>query len=161
MVLSLKNMLHFAYGSNMDWAQMRERCPSARFVCVAKLPEHRLAFTLKSKTRGCGVADVARDVGREVWGVVYEISERDVGHLDSSEGFSPGRAQNSYTREERHVLVEGDANKPMATWIYFTKKEIKPPLPNGQYKKHIVEGAKFWHLPPDYVAELEKVEVAP
>jgi hypothetical protein len=29
-------MLYFAYGSNMNWDQMRERCPSARFEFVAK-----------------------------------------------------------------------------------------------------------------------------
>lgn len=49
---------YFAYGSNLDWHQMKKRCPYARFRCVAKLPNHRLAFTRKSRTRGCGVSDV-------------------------------------------------------------------------------------------------------
>ena len=139
---------------------MRDRCTSARFVCVATLPEHRLAFTRKSMGRGCGVADAIPDEGWQVWGVVYEISERDVGSLDRSEGFAPGRAQNSYTREERHVFSNGDSNKPVATYIYFAQREVHAPLPNAEYKQLIVEGAKFWHLPPAYVAELEKIEVA-
>jgi len=42
-------MLYFAYGSNMDWAQMRSRCRTARFVCVEKLKDHRLAFTRKAE----------------------------------------------------------------------------------------------------------------
>jgi len=50
-------MLYFAYGSNLDFAQMRDRCPSALFVAIAKLPDHRLAFTRKSIKRACGVAD--------------------------------------------------------------------------------------------------------
>jgi len=66
-------MLYFAYGSNMHAAQMKERCPSAKFVCRAKLPSNRLAFTRKSVNRGCGVADFLHDETKEVWGVVYEI----------------------------------------------------------------------------------------
>ena len=68
-------MLYFAYGSNMNWQQMRERCPSARFVGVALLSEHKLAFTRKSKKRGCGVADAVLEGGRKVWGVIYEIDD--------------------------------------------------------------------------------------
>ena len=153
-------MHYFAYGSNLDWAQMRQRCPSARFISVAKLPDHKLAFTRKSITRGCGVVDVIPQPNAEVWGAVFEIDERDIGSLDKSEGFSPGRVQNSYTREERHVLTDGDAEKPLAAVIYIAQKENQPPLPNAEYKALIVEGAKFWHLPPHYVAELEKIEVA-
>jgi len=154
-------VLYFAYGSNMDWEQMRERCPSARFVCVAKLPDHRLAFTRRSVKHDCGVADAVPDPNHEIWGVVYEINETDLGRLDKSEGFSPGRAKNSYVREERHVLAEGDPDKPMATYVYFARREAHPPLPNAEYKRLIVEGAKFWHLPADYVAELERIEIAP
>jgi gamma-glutamylcyclotransferase (GGCT)/AIG2-like uncharacterized protein YtfP len=94
-----------------------------------------------------------------MWGVVYEISETDVGNLDRSEGFSPGRAQNSYTREERHVLVEGDPRKPTAAWVYFAHRGASPPLPNAEYKKLILEGARFWHLPEAYVSELEKIKI--
>jgi gamma-glutamylcyclotransferase len=152
-------MLYFAYGSNLDWAQMRQRCPSARFVCVAKLPGHRLAFTRKSKGRGCGVADVVPEANADVWGAVFEIDDRDIGSLDATEGFSPGRTQNSYTREERHVFNEGNAEKPLTVSVYIALKQSHPPLPNAAYKGLIVEGAKFWHLPAHYVAELEKIEI--
>ena len=30
-------MFYFAYGSNMDWDQMKQRCPSAHFLGVAEL----------------------------------------------------------------------------------------------------------------------------
>ena len=56
-------MLYFAYGSNMLFDQMRERCPSSTFVCAAALDGYRLAFTRKatganSPWRGFGVADI-------------------------------------------------------------------------------------------------------
>jgi len=79
-------MLYFAYGSNMNWQQMQERCPSARFFGVALLPDHKLAFTRKSIKRGCGVADAVPTQGQKVWGVVYEVTDRDVIKLDKSEG---------------------------------------------------------------------------
>jgi gamma-glutamylcyclotransferase len=44
--------LTFAYGSNLDCTQMRERCPSTRFVCIAALKDYRLAFTRHSRGRG-------------------------------------------------------------------------------------------------------------
>lgn len=95
-------MLYFAYGSNLDFAQMRQRCPSAKFVSIAKLPDHRLDFTRKSLTRGCGVADVVPELGRAVWGVVFAVEETDIGSLDASEGYRPGRpdTENSYVRQQ-------------------------------------------------------------
>ena len=71
-------MLYFAYGSNMNWLQMQNRCPSARFLYRAVLPDYKLAFTRKSVKRGCGVADVVPARGQNAWGVVYEISNLDV-----------------------------------------------------------------------------------
>jgi len=153
-------VLYFAYGSNMDWPQMRARCPSSRFVGIAVLPEHRLAFTRRSDKRGCGVADAVRDPGRKVWGVVYEISDLDVGNLDKSEGYRPGREKNSYWRRECMVFLDGDEAPPLAASTYFADPQPNPPLPNQVYKDHIVSGARHWHLPDDYIGELEQIEVA-
>ena len=75
----------------MDWAQMKKRCPCAQFVCRAKLPSHRLAFTLRSCRRRCGVADILRDETKDVWGVVYELSESELENLDKDEDFRLGR----------------------------------------------------------------------
>jgi hypothetical protein len=82
-------MLYFAYGSNMHAAQMKERCPSAKFVCRGKLPSHRLAFTLRSRSRRCGVADILRDETKEVWGIVYELLENELENLDKDEDSIP------------------------------------------------------------------------
>ena len=153
-------MLYFAYGSNMNWAQMRERCPSARFVCVAKLKDHHLAFTRRSNRRGCGVADAVPDQGHSVWGVVYQIEERDIYRLDQAEGFDPWQKQNAYLREERQVYIDGNEQMPLTVSIYFAEKQTNPPLPSAEYKQLIVTGAKYWHLPQEYINALEQIEVA-
>ena len=156
-------MLYFAYGSNMHWAQMKERCPSAKFVCRAKLPSHRLAFTLKSFDRRCGVADVLRDDAKDVWGVVYEIVENDLKNLDKDESFRPGRPddQNEYTRENHYVWPEDDAKRPLLVSLYHAHPQLDPPLPSCDYKKLIVDGARHWNLPADYIRELESIQAAP
>lgn len=154
-------MLYFAYGSNMDWDQMRNRCPSARFKCTASLKDHKLAFTRYSGGRKCGVADAVPHEGHDVWGVVYQIEEVDIGRLDRSEGFKPGRPleQNAYRREQRHVYDDDDQGSPLLVSLYFANKEDDPPLPNAAYKELIVKGAQHWHLPTEYIAELEQIKV--
>jgi hypothetical protein len=127
-------MLYFAYGSNMDSVQMKERCPSSTFVCRAKLP----------------------------WGVVYELLEHELEHLDKSEDFRPGRPddQNEYTRENHYVWREGDAKRPLLVSLYRGHPQPHPPLPDCDYKKLIVEGARYWKLPVDYIQELESIQTA-
>jgi gamma-glutamylcyclotransferase len=153
-------MLYFAYGSNMDWQQMRDRCPSARFVGAASLHDHSLAFTRRSVKRRCGVADVVPVEGQVVWGAVFEVDDRDIGRLDAAEGYSPGRAKNSYRREERHVFLDGDGKQPLAAGVYFGEFEKAPPLPSQDYKNLILDGARRWGLPEAYIRQLEAIEVA-
>lgn len=153
-------MLYFAYGSNMEWHQMRTRCPSAKFVGVAVLGDHRIAFSRASKKRRCGVAGAVYDAGKEIWGAVYEIDDRDIGSLDLSEGYQPGRGKNSYQREQRHVYLDDDLETPLSVEVYFAIPEPDPPLPDQEYKDLILAGARFWHLPEDYIRDvIERIEV--
>ena len=153
-------MLYFAYGSNMDAGQMKERCPSAKFVCRAKLPLHRLAFTRMSVRRGCGVADILRDETNDVWGVVYELWESELENLDKDEEFRPGRPddRNDYTRENHYVWREGDAKRLLLVSLYRGHPQPNPPLPDCDYKSLIVQGARHWQLPSHYIQELESIQ---
>ena len=155
-------MLYFAYGSNMHWKQMRDRCRSACFVGVALLADHLLAFTRKSERRQCGVADAVADKDSKVWGVVYQIDERDVGKLDANEGYRPGRSKtrNAYQRESRHVFGDGNRKNPFKVVAYFANRQDNPRLPNQAYKDLILAGAKHWHLPDEYIQHvLECIKV--
>ncbi len=144
----------------MDWQQMRDRCPSACFVGVALLPDHRLAFTRKSVRRQCGVADAVAEKDSKVWGVVYQIDEKDVGQLDATEGYRPHGQKNAYERRSRHVFVDGNKKNPLKVGVYFANREDDPPLPNRVYKDLILAGAKHWHLPDDYIQnELDGIKV--
>ena len=151
-------MLYFAYGSNMDWNQMWERCPSARFVGMALLPDHKLGFTRKSQRQNCGVADAVAIAGRNLWGA-YEIDELDVGSLDASEGYRPGQKTNSCRPRERMALRDGDESRPRTVWTYFVQPEANPPLASAKYVNLVISGARHWRLPEDYIRDLERIEL--
>jgi len=146
----------------MEWSQMRSRCPSAKFVTAAKLPDCRLEFTRKSKERNCGVSDAVFDKSESVWGVVYDLSDMEIGLLDKVEGYHPGRnrSENSYVREERHVFRDGNEKQPLLVSIYLGNPQENPPLPNEAYKELLVKGAMQWNLPPDYIEKLKRVQTA-
>jgi gamma-glutamylcyclotransferase (GGCT)/AIG2-like uncharacterized protein YtfP len=150
---------YFAYGSNLDFVQMRARCPSAQFVCRGVLKDHVLAFNSRSAERNCGVADVVPQKGHDVWGAVYQIDQQDLTVLDDCEGFLPGRIlqQNAYNRDDNvQVLAENDPQQPMRVSAYFAVQQPDSPLPSEAYLRQIIDGAKFWKLPLPYVEELKR-----
>lgn len=149
-------LYYFAYGSNMDPAQIRRRCPSARFVDIACLADHRLAFTRRSGRRRSGVADVVAAPDETVWGIVYRLLRvRDIEVLDRAEGFEPGRRRaQRYVRETRIVGLgpnaEIDAAKPRSVNIYIARRQKNPPPPSAAYLAQLARGAEYWGLPGDY-----------
>ena len=77
---------YFAYGSNMDRAQMRERCPLSRYVGWGWLGNHRLEYVGQSSRWGGGVATVVPHRGERVPGYLYFVTPSDLTHLDRYEG---------------------------------------------------------------------------
>lgn len=148
-------LLYFAYGSNMDPVQIRRRCPSARFVNIARLADHKLAFSRRSVRRRSGVADVVPAVGDAVWGIVYRLlSVRDIEILDAAEGFRPARKRaQGYIRETRVVRL-GGAGTPAPANIYIAQRQKTPPPPTAAYIAHMTRGAEHWGLPEGYAAML-------
>lgn len=159
MMKAMGQILYFAYGSNLYWEQMQGRCPSAKFLAVAKLPGHRLAFSRKSGKWNGAVADAVPDPAGEVWGVVYEVTPEDLAALDGCEGYVPGRKGNAYERRQCEVWLEGDPGNPRSVEVYFAVPQENPGLPSREYVDRIVKGARFWKLPQEYISEfLEKIE---
>ena len=145
-------MHYFAYGSNMNWPQMQQRCPSAQFVCVARLVNYEFGITRHSRLRNCGTANVFPAHGKEVCGIVYDVNEADLVTLDSFE--------DGYRRELRPVYALGDGAQPLVVLIYVAEIETNVPRSNAEYKRLILEGARHWNLPATYLALLEAIQAA-
>jgi len=140
---------------------MTNRCPSAKFLAVAVLSNHRLDFTYLSKGRKCGVADAVPDPGRETWGVVYSISSADLMTLDGHEGYKPERTKNAYRRESVVVSLEDKARTQQNCWTYFVQTKSPQTIPPSKmYMDLLVKGAEFWQLPQEYKLFLKRVPLA-
>jgi hypothetical protein len=161
-------MFYFAYGSNMQWSRIRERCPSAKFVCKALLADYRLTFSRRySRNNRCWTASIEQAADQQVWGVVYEIDEHDIGSLNHAEGYNPDRPndENAHIPLRCDILDEGVKDKPLSVMTYIANVEGSPPpehrdrrVPSKEYKGRLVEGAKHWRLPETYIQHLRAIK---
>jgi len=142
-------MLYFAYGSNMNHAQMKERCPGGRFLRTAVLEGHRFVYDGYSVTRQGATANIMPSEVDVVRGALFEITERDKLALDAHEGYPK-----AYDRKEFEVRdAQGNVCRAMA---YFrTGRAPGPPHPD--YEKTVLDGAKDCHLPEDYIDKYLRV----
>ena len=143
--------LYFAYGSNLDIAQMQKRCPSSDPLGVGKLPGYRLAFSRFSRTRGCGVADIVPHKHEEVWGLVYELSQADLtGSLDRYEGYP-----HNYTRLRLpgHMLEKG----MLDAWVYSVVEKDEHVEPDRYYLDIMRTAAAELGFPAAYKKMLDRI----
>lgn len=133
---------YFAYGSNMDADQMRERHPDAVIGRRAELPGH--AFVINSR----GVATIVPKPGATVHGVLWSISAADEASLDKHEGVAIGK----YRKAELAVDPGDDVT---VTALVYIDADSEPGRPRSGYLEKIVAAAKKRGLPADYVRELE------
>lgn len=144
-------MYYFAYGSNMNWPQMQHRCPSSRFISIGRLAHYRLGITRHSRLRDCGTANVYPVPGESVWGIIYDVNDDDLVLLD---GFEDG-----YRRQILPIQAPGKSEKLLDAVVYVATVELDVPLPNVEYKRLMVDGAKHWGLPHSYRQMLEAIEI--
>jgi hypothetical protein len=134
--------LYFAYGSNMDLAQMATRCPGARVVEGAVLEGRRFIIAAR------GYANVVPASGEAVFGLLWDLPPADEASLDRYEGVRPG----FYRKDECEVLTTGGRN--VGALLYLAA-ETGTGEPRPGYLEAIVAAARHHGLPADYVAQLE------
>lgn len=157
-------MLYFAYGSNLDPAQMAQRCPGHHVVGMAALHDHRMDFPRFSETWGGGVSGPVHAHGQQIWGVVFELTDDHIAELDRYEGFhGAGDQHNAYDRLVVTVdLVradDGSVPRRVRAYTYFARA-ANPSPPSRRYMDTLLRGARHHRLPDDYVEGLGKVEAS-
>jgi gamma-glutamylcyclotransferase len=102
----MRQLIYFAYGSNLDTKQMRARCASARVDARAVLRNHALAFGGFSARWGGSVATLVPAQGAQVEGLLYVLQPVDLRALDCYEGhpFRYRRARFAVTDENGRRL---------------------------------------------------------
>ena len=145
--------LYFAYGSNLNPAQMSERCPGHRVVGRASLEGYTLRFRGYGRDWAGAVGTVEPQAGSQVWGVVFELTPGHYTTLDEYEGYDgPGKASNLYDRVEVIVRLESGEEARCLTYVIRPHAEG---LPSRAYRDAIVTGLRHHGLPADYIAALQ------
>ena len=132
--------LYFAYGSNMDRAQMAARCPSSTPLALARLMRHRVVIMRE------GWASIVRAPTGAVWGVVWDLALRDVPALDRYESLHTGL----YTKLVQPVLTEKGARRA----IVYVGRPSEGGTPQPGYLETVVAAAEAAGLPASYCAGL-------
>jgi hypothetical protein len=158
-------MLYFAFGSNLDPDQIRERCPGHRIVGLAALHDYRMVFPLFSELWGGGGAGVQLHHGDIVWGVAYDLTDADLSSLDRFEGYrGPGDQHNIYDRPLVTVELtrpdDGSVPRRLRAFTYVARFS-NPSPPTRRYLDTILRGARHHRLPEEYISKLSKTPVLP
>lgn len=150
--------IYFAYGSNLNPSQMRQRCPSSRFLCRALLQNFTFGFTKYSAFRQGGVMDILPQDDTHIWGVVYRVNEPDMEALDKKEGLFD--TPPIYRRTIRPVLREGLPQRVIQAQMYEIIEKAADIPPSESYMRVILEGAQYWQLPQEYIERLAGIKTS-
>lgn len=130
--------------------RMFERIPEAKVEGIACLPGWKLVWD-KISTDGSGKANLRREDGKVVWGVIYLIPESKVRDLDKIEG--------GYQRID--VEIQRDPQDKLAAFTYVAEKRDGSLLPFEWYKELVIKGAQEHSLPANYIDEIKQVMAQP
>ncbi|MFC2069554.1 gamma-glutamylcyclotransferase family protein [Chloroflexota bacterium] len=129
-------MYYFAYASNLNMKQMKERCPDSKPLFTATLPNHKLVFEGWSRQQRGGKANIRLFRGERVLGAVYDVSEQCMKRLDKFEG--------TYTRLRVTIFDEdGEAIEAIA---YSQVSPAEGTKPSQEYLSLIQQGLKDWRI---------------
>jgi gamma-glutamylcyclotransferase len=150
----MANVLIFAFGSNMNLAQMKKRCPNSDLASfMAEARGWKLCFPRYSGNREGGVGSIERQEGSSVWGVVFSVNEYDLPRLDNHEGVPKGR----YSRGT--LKVHKQNGEAVETEAYFAVRQREQDFtPHRKYIDLYVQGAKHFGLPAHYIGFLESLQ---
>jgi AIG2-like family len=138
--------LYAAYGSNMDPAQMRTRCPHSPFAGTGWIPDWRLTFGGEDLGWEGALATLVEEPGSAVFVGLYDITAYDRISLDKWESADTGLYQ---TITLRVSTLETD----VLAWTYVLNG-YEGGLPSARYLGLIAEAAEKAGAPEVYVSEL-------
>jgi len=159
---TLPTLWYFAYGSNMQSATLRGRRGVAYRRAVAVTARGwRLVFDKPPLVPGAGAAaNIVPDNDAETPGVVFEIGEEDLAHIELTEGVLIG----NYDRVEVSVAPLDEAGGlPFSAFSAFSLSSARQDplaLPSTRYMALVIAGAVEHGLPANHVALLRSISTA-
>lgn len=128
---------YFAYGSNLHLKQMKRRCPNSKYIGRGRLVNYRWQINER------GYANIIKDEGYWVDGLVYEINSRDEAQLDINEGVS----KNAYAKRHMRVYLyraPGVLYRRPVSWIVDKGGPEKIMQQAGRTNRKQAEASQPW-----------------
>jgi gamma-glutamylcyclotransferase (GGCT)/AIG2-like uncharacterized protein YtfP len=129
-------VFYFAYASNLNRKQMKERCADSQPKFTAILPNYKLAFSGWSRTWHGGTATIQPFRGEKVRGAIYEVTDACLKQLDKYE--------TGYVR--LNVTVFDEDNQPHQALTYVKSGQLQDALPSKEYAAVIKQGYRDWGI---------------
>ncbi len=128
---------YFAYGSNMDVAQMLTRNAAFTYIKKGRVNGQRLVFNkIADRYPGYGYANIVPQYGFEVIGVLYEINGSGLLELDKHEGVS----SKHYFRSQIEVSLEDGTTVEAIVYLAHPSRIKDGMFPTKSYMDHLYKG---------------------
>lgn len=146
----MKKRYYIAYGSNLNIRQMRMRCPSARVIGTATIPDYELLF--KGSQTGAYLT-IEPKVGASVPVAVWSVTDEDETALDRYEGFP-----NFYYKKEMQLSIKGIKSGKIRIrdcFVYIMHEERSIGVPSFAYVSICLEGYISFGFDEHFLAETQ------
>jgi hypothetical protein len=138
--------IYAAYGSNMDPAQMLQRCPHSPLAGTGWIKGWRLTFGGEDLGWEGALATIVPDESGTVFVALYDVTPLDESRLDAWEGADTGLYEK--IRLMVHTL-EADS----LAWVYVLNG-YEGGLPSARYLGVLADAAEKAGAPDDYLTWL-------
>ena len=150
---------YFAYGSNMNLEQIRERTQNSNLQpsFIGYMKDKKLIFPRESKiTWEGGVASYDHSDGDNLWGAVFLLTDEELKKIDPFEGYHGYGKSNAYEKIENEEIIK-ENGKSIKITTYVANK-VGNFLPSKKYRDWIIKGAKECKLPEEYIERLNEIQ---
>ena len=144
----MKNRYYLAYGSNLNIPQMEYRCPTAKVIGTAAIPNYQLLF--KGSKTGSYLTIEPKE-GCSVPVAVWSVKEPDERRLDAYEGYP-----HFYYKKELRLPVtdiETGTVQVLNAFVYIMHEERPLGTPSKHYLQVCCDGYDHFGFDPQYLVD--------
>lgn len=152
----------FVYGSEMNHPELLKWMESHGYdtslihdATPAKLDGYGFVWDYYSEAKGGGTVNIEPREDSSIWGLLVKADRQLVRAFDMRQGHPT-----TYYRGDRRIPVRRMPDgTTLSAWLYVAKPNKhgrRDVWPTPDYKNRIVNAAKFWDFPSDYVSQIEK-----
>jgi len=161
-IAGINNIYYFAYGSNMDKQNLDNWCkennkPLVHIFSIQTciLRNFQLRFNYYSKRRDAGAANIMKSQDDCVYGLLLEINKQDMNVIHYKEG-----VPEFYNEFNIKVELLNKAEVTEVSTFKVTKEKEKSEHvpPKREYIESMIQIAKFYNFPEDYVYYLNNIK---